>query len=428
MYTLVCLWGLLFAFFNVYHFKKDRNLSMLKVKSTNKRLVFLAFSGNSTKFIALPFNLKFWWNEVKRREFFRKYFKLNLDNATSNATSCQQVETSHGVTERTNLLPNRNEPPQFINHPIMNVCKYCLSVVILLILYLTVVLPVSFCGCCGMLFAYRYGIFTFTFNRINPHDMCSLALKKIVSMLCQVTLSTFTFGIFTLFFINFFELVFYLVSGLYVNGGFYTVYFVPISTIVLYSWTNWKFSVEAKYLELNTKIYKVCKEGITQPVHVTRSEGTPGETAQSSAETDSNRRFKIKLHENGEPVIPKPLYEIVREKFLPYDDVLVHYFGSLIFVLIFAYLLYIFMSLAQASGVSSSVQIISAMAATSLPFLVNVIWKKNNEEQEKANNLALKYKLKHVLSVCSSNDATGEIVVEFTGAMPTDPFGTNLED
>ena len=68
------------------------------------------------------------------------------------------------------------------------------------------------------------------------------------------------------------------------------------------------------------------------------------------------------------------------------------------------------------------------MAATSLPFLVNIIWTKNNEKQKEANSLALKYKLKHVLSVCSSNNDTGEIVVEFTGTMPTDPMDTNLED
>ncbi|CAB4042627.1 Hypothetical predicted protein, partial [Paramuricea clavata] len=182
---------------------------------------------------------------------------------------------------------------------------------------------------------------------------------------------------------------------------------------------NWKSSVEEKYLELNTKIYKACRES-NRPVQVARS--------ASSNETENNdtlTRFKIKLDENGEPVIPKPLYDIVREKFLPYGEILVPYFEGVIFVVICAYFLFIFMSLAQASGVSSSVQIISTMAATSLPFLFDIIWKKNSDGQKAANNLALKSKLKHALSVCSSNDATGEIIVEFTGAIPTDPFGNH---
>ena len=236
-----------------------------------------------------------------------------------------------------------------------------------------------------------------------------------------------TISILNVSYINCFQFVFYFVAGLYLNGGFYSVYFVPLSIILLYSWSDWRLSVEAKYLELNTEIYKVCKKGITRPVHVTRLK-THGETSDFSTVTDSINRFEIKLDENGEPVIPKPLYDIVREKFLPYDEILVPYFEGLIFVILFAYLLYIFMSLAQASGISSGVQIISTMAATSLPFLVNIIWTKSNEKQKEANSLALKYKLKHVLSVCSSNNDTGDIVVEFTGTMPTDPMSTNLED
>ena len=398
-YVVVCLWGLLFAFFNVYHFKKEHNLSMLNARSGINRspIIVLFFRQlqfrSSAKFIALPFNLKFWWNKVKKTEFFRKYFKLNLDNAASNATRYQHVGTIHGVTERTNLLPNRNEPRQVIIHPIMNICKYCLSVVILLTLYLTVVLPLSFL-CSGLyLFWLRFGIIP----SFNTREASLVTWKRGFMLFCLTLFDVFTLVILYLFFANFFNLVFYLVSGLYLNGGFFSVYFVPVSTIVLYWWTNWRFLVEAKYLELNTKIYKVSKEGITQSVHVTRPEGSLGETSQSSTETDTIRRFKIKLDENGEPLIPKPLYDIVREKFLPYDEILVPFFGGLTFVVIFAYFLYIFMSLAQASGISSSVQIISAMAATSLPFLVNVFWKKYNDEQKKANNLALKYKLKHVL-------------------------------
>ena len=420
MYILVCLWGLLFVFFSVYHFDHDLTNYYSQAKS-DKRLIFLMCCGNLTKLIAFPFNLKFWWNEVKRTKFFRKYFKLDLNNGTSNATRNQHVATSHGPTGHTRLLPRTNEPQQVITCQVVNICKYCLSIVILLMLYLTVIFPVSFFFGLGIMMCRH--CFMMTSFVARPID----SVKKKIIFLWEMALGLITLLILILSCINCFQLVFFFVAGLYLNGGFYSVYFVPLSIILLYSWSDWRLSVEAKYLELNTKIYKVCKKGITRPVHVTRREGTHGEISDSSTATDSINRFEIKLDENGEPVIPKPLYDIVREKFLPYDKILVPYFEGLIFVILFAYFLHIFMSLAQASGISSGVQIISTMAATLLPFLVNIIWTKNNEKQKEANSLALKYKLKHVLSVCSSNNDTGEIVVEFTGTMPTGPMGTNLE-
>ena len=95
--------------------------------------------------------------------------------------------------------------------------------------------------------------------------------KKIISSL-KMALGLITLLILVPSCMNCFQLVFYFAAGLYLNGGFYSVYFVPLSIILLYSWSDWRLSVEEKYLELNTKIYKVCKKGITRPVHVTRPE------------------------------------------------------------------------------------------------------------------------------------------------------------
>jgi hypothetical protein len=152
-----------------------------------------------------------------------------------------------------------------------------------------------------------------------------------------------------------------------------------------------------------------------------------GRSETSDNENDENNsfRFEIKLDENGEPVIPKPLYDIVREKFLPYHDILVPYFERVVLVIVLAYFLFIFMSLAQTSGVSSNVPIISTMAVTSLPLLFDIMWEKNSEGRQAAKNCVLKSKLKRVLEVCSSNNDTGEIMVKYTGAVPTDPFGNN---
>ena len=420
-------WALLFPFVDAHNFN-DWEAHDSRVAAAT-RLSFFALNGNPVEIIALPFNLKFLWNEVNRRPFFRRHLKLNLNSATSDQLST----TSSGISERSSLLTQvelrqqpRNSPRQIVRY-LMDLHKYCLSIIVLLILYLLIALPILCLLVLYTLFYIRYMIKLI--NRTNTRPV----LKQANMILGVVTLMILLYSFFKCF-----VLAFYYIAGLYLNAGFYSTYFVPLSIILFYSWSNWKSSVEEKYLELNTKIYKVCKEIINHPVQVTHAEEAPSETSDHSIETDSNdsfhtstspaviKRFKMKLDENGEPVIPKPLYDIVRETFLPYHKILVPYFEGVIFVVICAYFLFIFMSLAQASGVSSSVQLISTMAATSLPFLFDIIWKKNSDRQKAANNLALKSKLKHVLLVCSSNDATGEIIVEFTGAIPTDPFGNHV--
>ena len=409
-YIILCGWALLFPFFDVHNFNEEAHDS--RVAAANQ-LSFFAFNGNPIKIIALPFNLKFLWNEVNRRPFFRTHLKLNLNSATS----YQQSATSSRISERSNLLTQlelrqqpRNNPRQIIRR-LMDLHKYCLSIIVLLILYLLIALPILCILVLYTLFYLRYAQKLLSNKKFLP--------KQIKEVIRVYFVGGATWPILAFSFFKCFVLTFYYIAGLYLNAGFYSTYFVPLSIILFYSWSNWKSSVEEKYLELNTKIYKVCRES-NRPVQVARS--------TSSNETENNdtlTRFKIKLDGNGEPVIPKPLYDIVREKFLPYDEILVPYFEGVIFVVICAYFLFIFMSLAQASGVSSSVRLISTMAATSLPFLFDIIWKKNSDGQKAANSLALKSKLKHVLLVCSSNDATGEIIVEFTGAIPTDPFGNH---
>jgi hypothetical protein len=104
----------------------------------------------------------------------------------------------------------------------------------------------------------------------------------------------------------------------------------------------------------------------------------------------------------------------VKDKFMPYDRILFQYFQGVLFVIVFAYLLYIVMALAQESAISGSVQIIGSIAATSLPFIFDFVWKKNSDEQKEADSCALKSKLKRILLVREVDDRTGQMVVELT--------------
>ena len=123
--------------------------------------------------------------------------------------------------------------------------------------------------------------------------------------------------------------------------------------------------------------------------------------------------FTIKQAVDGEPIIPKKLYDLVRKTHLPYDEILFYYFQRVFFILIFAYFLYIMISLAQTSRVPGSIQVTSTIAATSLPFIIDFVWKRNSDEQKEADSIALQSKLKRILRVRSSNDKTGVIKVQY---------------
>ena len=187
-----------------------------------------------------------------------------------------------------------------------------------------------------------------------------------------------TYGFIVFSIQNLFPLVLNFSYGLFLNGEIYSPYILPLSTIMLFSWTNWISSVETKYLVLITNIYKFCKES-----HVESDE------CSNNGTENSKERFIITRDYNGDPMIPKKLYNLVREKLLPYDRILFHYFQGVVFIAIFAYILYILLSLAQTSEISGSVQVIGTIAATSIPFIFNFVWKRKSDEQKEADSAVL---------------------------------------
>ena len=404
LYISLGLWAILFLFHDVYGFNKEDNRNDIANRLRNDYEEYK----NTNETIALPFNLKLFWNTVKEMPFFREHFEANVVNG---ATSDQQSATGSPTSEHSRLLAEgelqQNTFRQAFRR-IVDVQYYRFYVAILLIIYLLIFLPA--------LIIYA----------LNSLLLTRLYYKMLRKKWTLVLFGTITFVLILISFVKCCILMLYSIVGIYLNAGYYSTYYVPLCIILFYSWSKWKSSVEEKYLELNTNIYKACRkrintvQGLPPVTQVGRSE-----TSDNENDENNSFRFEIKLDENGEPVIPKPLYDIVREKFLPYHDILVPYFERVVLVIVLAYFLFIFMSLAQTSGVSSNVPIISTMAVTSLPLLFDIMWEKNSEGRQAAKNCVLKSKLKRVLEVCSSNNDTGEIMVKYTGAVPTDPFGDN---
>jgi hypothetical protein len=130
---------------------------------------------------------------------------------------------------------------------------------------------------------------------------------------------------------------------------------------------------------------------------------------ENDKNTSQSPPSPIEKDKEGEPIISKKIYNSVREEMLPYDRILFQYFQGVFFIVLFAYVLYILMSLAQASGISGPVQVISTISAASIPFIFDSVWKKNSDEQKEADSIALKSKLKRILLVLRWNDMRTEI-------------------
>ncbi|XP_028419206.1 uncharacterized protein LOC114544571 isoform X1 [Dendronephthya gigantea] len=437
--NILCL--LSFLYFDVYQLNKEVGESQTHALNPGMKSLL---AGSSIRIIALPFNLKFWRNEARRRPFLRRHFRLSL----ASTLMSEQSTANARVNERTRLLSpvvesqdqTRSLPNQILRH--IDVFKYCLSIFILLILYLLIAPSLS----CFVVVAILFSRFLNHFSFFVPqHHDCYSVMRSLLINFTQSFSCALVFTQTSISLLNCFILSFYLIAGLYLNAGHYSTYFVPFTLVFAYSWSNWKSSVETKYLELNTNIYKFSKENSilvsdTRPeIGLHSSDNDSSQTSMSSdtrpeihsSDNDSSQtstsdftpRYVINLDKNGEPFIPKPLYDIVRETLLPYDEILFPFFVKVLLVVLFAYYLFLFLSLSQSSGVTSNAKILTTMVATSIPFLFDVIWAKSSDAQKTANDLALESKLKCILKVCAVNKETEEIQVEFIGDPPTDPMG-----
>jgi hypothetical protein len=403
-WILVCPWALIFPFSDPLSFNENDHITMTPLQSTLRETF-----KNSIGIITLPFNLKLWWHRVSTK--WPRGLKLNI---TRNS-SFQQLETNpeSSTTTQESLEDLENDRQEGDRHfGFLEIMKYRFSILILLVVYL-IALPFLCFHALGLLLLYNTN---FLFVNAQERSMTKRIIKYVsVCCLCLITILLILASI-----TNLFLLTFYSIVGLFLNGEIYSPYVVPLATILFYAWTTWSSSVETKYLILTTNIYKVCKktiavQGNEHSNSITENGGNVNNTPRSSTTGPFRERFMVELDDDRGPIIPKELYDLVRERFLPYDRILFHYFQGVFFIAIFAYLLYIMMSLAQKSGISNSVQIIGTIAATSLPFIFNFVWKKSSDEQKAANSIVLKSKLKRLLLVHSLDNTTGEIVVEFTG-------------
>ena len=105
--------------------------------------------------------------------------------------------------------------------------------------------------------------------------------------------------------------------------------------------------------------------------------------------------------EHGETIISEmsELYENVRKEILPLDHMLFYFFRRVIFVGLYAFVMFTILILGRESGISGSVQVISGIAGALIPFLFYTNFADSSLSEKMSRIMATKEKLEHILKV-----------------------------
>ena len=276
---------------------------------------------------------------------------------------------------------------------------FCFAILSLVIFGVTCVLMILFAPLGIVLLTFR--------NRITQKFQQNTSQRSINAFFCFSFFMVFASVIFfTISFVTFLNLMLYWITGLYLNGSFYSHFVVPLLLFLGYSWKNWRSFVEMRYLTLKTKVYEVCKE-----FNIRNADQTPSSTNERS---DPNKREDIEDTDVDvkDGKVSKALYHKIREKVLPYNIILFNFFLRMFFVGNFCLVVFVLMLLAQKSKIAVPAQILSAMVASSLPLIFDAIWTENTFEQKSVNEKKLEDKLKKEMKMRMKTDNIVSVEVQ----------------
>jgi hypothetical protein len=178
--------------------------------------------------------------------------------------------------------------------------------------------------------------------------------------------------------------------GLFVN----IMYFIPHITVVcvstFYFQQIWN-SMDSKYFSLKMFIYEEYRERQMNDGH------------NNNTETPSNNDTE---KENGPivPVVPKELYNQIRERLLPYDTNLwLHAFLLLVLLFFACFFVYI-LTVLQNYHVTPVVKVLTTMSVSVLPYIFNSLALQTSEEEKRAWNERRKMNVKRVVEELISED------------------------
>ncbi|XP_028401030.1 uncharacterized protein LOC114524108 isoform X2 [Dendronephthya gigantea] len=275
-----------------------------------------------------------------------------------------------------------------------------------------------------------YVLFNFPLGFVVPQtSFCKQCFLKVIEFIFGTIIRLVTLVVMVFFTGSILIFLLSITVGLILNGAFFNPFIAPIVTLIVFFWKNWKFSVEARCLQLKTLITEVCEDkmettGTDESHAISNNEPESSEwdflfwwrhtCIEASRCSDSNnsqengenvennyngdKLLAIKFEEKtGVTMISKKLYEEISKIIFPLDYLLFHFVRRFFFVFVYAFLMLIVLILAKDSGIMESVQALSAIVAILLPFIFDTIYADHHTAQKTAVNMATKEKLEHII-------------------------------
>ena len=319
---------------------------------------------------------------------------------------------------------------------------FCIFVVVIvsLIGYFVTVL------CCLIKFVFIDLILFF----IWPHK-CG---PKVFLRLSNFILFVFLIGMTFIFILS-------VIVTLILNVEIFSPFVVPVLTVLGYFWKNWTSSVERKCLDLKTLVIQVSLEKVKGQVPISGNDqenisrepisGNDGasatnnnrstgmvqileslchclpctESPEITEEMETQENVKqvempgssysrlekvniIKFDKYGEAMISKEVYKTISKRVLHLDRLLFYFVRRVLVVGLYAFGMLMVMILARESEVSGIMQVVSAIFAGVIPFILDAMYGDYHLSQIRINcdEVAMRQRLEHILNVKMHEDNT----------------------
>ena len=172
-----------------------------------------------------------------------------------------------------------------------------------------------------------------------------------------------------------------LLLGLLLNLTYYLPYLAAISVFTFYSYGTWK-GVEEKYFLLKLIIHEECKQK------------KPEETKKKPRED-----------EILQSVLPKKIYDSIREKLLPYDKNLRWVILKLLWLLVISYVIQNVVRMLHTFNSPAAVQVVITASVSILPHILNTIfWNAGEEDRKEAWKKEMKINVKGLVETIPENE------------------------
>ena len=356
---LLFLWAILFTVFDVL----DLNKGVDEPKETEN----ISMYDKYLTILTLPFNISFWWKKLR--------------NKGQEKGQVESQDERGGQRERQGEEQKQCEKTK-------KLVKNFFGCFFFGVKYILLVLPLTF-YVFGLSLTSAFKIYFSKFSSSLPNQQKKLAM---ICFLMKSVIFSATILVAQFFLMGFFNLLLFWIIGIYLNGSIFSPYIVPTLNFVVYSWKNWKWCVETKYLQLKTTIYDICEEYSQQ--------NNPEQNF--SPEQVSRKDYPVNV-QNG--TVSKALYNKIRKEVLPYNKVLFYYSVRIFFFVInFCLIVFVMMYLAQKSDIDVPAQIMSTIVISTFPLIFDTIWAKHSSETKKVYCKKLKLKLRGIMKMEKRED------------------------